>query len=151
MAGKGYLPRERILQWIDMGLTNTQIMELLAAEPYKLHPSSGAVRVIRARERPETRVLRDHSDMIPWTVRGKDQYKHVASMLRLESDVRAGITLEGRNLRYWESFRRKIEDPPQVITYVQDDPTGQGWYYLPREPWDTDIIRVQALSKRSTT
>ena len=95
-------------------------------------------------ERRHTRT----DDLIPWPVRREHRYRYAIMMLRAEAKRRQGKPLtdiEQRRLERWLAWLRENN---AVVHYDPD--TEQGWWYVPREPSDDDIIRRPPKSQART-
>lgn len=95
----------------------------------------------RARQRLGAETFRSlpRSGLMPWTVRGEAHRTHyIPHMLRMVDRVRRGEATredEGRAA----SFLERLNSMSAVVHY--DPETTQGWFLVPRESYDKDIIR----------
>jgi hypothetical protein len=88
-----------------------------------------------------------HDDqLIPWKVEPQHRWAYPLAMLRAESRVRRGEELREQDARKLPAFLKKLEDENLVVMY--EPRTEEGFWLVPREPEDTDIIRTP---KRKTT
>ena len=139
------IPKQEVIRMLRDGVSQAQIVEYLRTE-YGLIVKPQAIGMIRARAGLPTTLARHH-DLLPWRVAEEHARLHVPAMLRLESRKRAGETLTPKNDRTLAAFLSRLKDGNMVIHYEENDPTGQGWYYFPREAYDRDIIRDPQMVK----
>lgn len=69
----------------------------------------------------------------------KHRGSHAASMLRLEARRRAGSELTPIREKRLNAFLERLAKERAVVHYEPD--TEHGFFLVPREPRDTDIIR----------
>lgn len=133
------IPRAEVLKMIDLGVGLTEIRRHLE-KTYGITCTHQAIANIRARSgRPSVQAR--HQELLPWRVANRDACKYIPTMLRLESRRRKGEILGEKYMKALKGFLKGLEENNVVIHYEEHDPTGQGWYYFPREEYDTDIIR----------
>ena len=60
-------------------------------------------------------------------------------MLRVEGRVRAGMEIRPTDAERHATWRRRLDEMNAVVHYDPD--TDEGFFYVPREKGDTDIIR----------
>lgn len=76
--------------------------------------------------------------LMPWTVKEEHRTHFFPHMLRMVDRSRRGVATDRDEGRV-AAFLENLADRHAVIHYDPD--TEQGWFLVPREPWDTDIIR----------
>lgn len=91
------------------------------------------------------RIVRN-DDLIPWFVEEKHRWNYAVQMLRSEGRRREGKELREMEALRLEAWLRGLERDNLVIHYDPD--TEDGFFYVPREPGDDDIIR---RPKKKTT
>jgi hypothetical protein len=92
----------------------------------------------RRRHKMKRRITRD-DNLIPWAVEEKHRFRYEVIMLRLEARVRDGQELPDREAKKLRSWLADLEEKNAVVHY--DPETEQGFFLVPREEQDTDIIR----------
>lgn len=89
-----------------------------------------------------------HDDLVPWFVEPPHRNSYLLEMLRLEGRVRAGEELTGRAAKRHRDFRENLAAKNAVVHYEPN--SEDGFYYVPGEEGDDDIIRRPAQSTRKT-
>lgn len=136
-----------VRRWIEEGRTFAWMVEEYERK-YNLQVTSSMFTNFRARNGLPRREVRD-SSLIPWEVKREHRWKHPLAMLRAEAQVRAGETLNpaGRMALKHASFMARLRDEDLVVYYDPD--TEEGFFLVPREPEDEDIIRLPPSSQRT--
>lgn len=83
--------------------------------------------------------VRRYDDLIPWRVKPKHEHNYHLAMLRFEARRRRELPLTESQVRRLDGWLRRLEEHGMVIYYEPDSPDG--FYLLPRQESDTDIIR----------
>ena len=135
-----------VRRWFEEGKTYKEMVELYR-EQYNLEVSQTMFSNRRAQRGWTRRHVRDE-DLIPWAVAPEHRNERPVVMLRVEARKRAGQPIspaEESDLAY---FRDQLEQKRAVVYY--DPTTERGFFYVPREPGDDDIIRrpLRGQSKR---
>lgn len=141
MAGtRKMVDAAEVRTWIEEGRTYRWMVEEYERK-YNLHVSASMFSEFRAVNGLARRTVRD-PDLIPWRVAPHHRWDNMLANLRTEARLRAGEKLEDmpypQRVRY-EAFRRQLEEGDLVVYY--DGETEDGFFLVPREPQDTDIIR----------
>lgn len=148
MAGKRKIQDEsEVRRWIEEGKTYRWMVEEYERK-YNLRVSSSMFSEFRATRGLSRRVTRD-PDLIPWKVEPEHRWDNILASLRVEARVRAGEDPE--DLPYaqrvrWEKLKRDLKEGNLVVYY--DPASEHGFYLVPREPGDDDIIRRPRKSAR---
>ena len=124
-------------RWIEEGRTYRWMAEEHLRK-YDVKVSPEAFSALRRRLGLERRNQRDDS-LIPWDVKIDHRWDFILSMLRAEGRVRAGQELTGRMVQKHASFMARLRDENLVVYY--DPETEQGFFLIPREEQDEDIVR----------
>ena len=129
-----------VTRWIEEGKTYRWMADEYLRK-YNIQVSPTMFSEFRATRGLERRIVRD-TELIPWAVQEHHRWDSILANLRTEARIRAGM--DPADLSYalrirWEAFRRELEETNTVVYY--DPQTEQGFFLVPREPGDTDIIR----------
>lgn len=141
MVGKRKIVDEgEVRDWIEEGKPYRWMVEEYDRK-YNRHVSASMFSEFRATRGLARRVVRD-PELIPWAVKPEHRVDSILGYLRTEARVRAGEAPE--DLSYgartnWQAFIRRLAEENLVVHYDPD--TEQGFFLVPREPGDTDIIR----------
>ena len=84
------------------------------------------------------RITRD-DDLIPWFVQEQHRWAYAVAMLRAEARARSGMGNSENTDERLANWKRTLQVENAVVHYDPD--TEDGFYYVPRLPSDTDIIR----------
>lgn len=95
----------------------------------------------RRRHGLELRMERD-SDLIPWRVEREHRWSYPLQMLRLEGRRRRGDELRPVDQVRLDAWRKRVDEEQLVVHYEPE--TDEGFFLIPREPGDDDIIRRPA-------
>ena len=138
MPGYGVVPGPAELgNMLDKGMTRQEIADEVfrrTGHTVTLNAISMAIkRGGLGRER------RRYDDLIPWRVRQEHDGHYAQACLRLEARRRRGEPLTASDKKRLSSWLRKLDAGKVVVHYQPDSPDG--FYLVPREPSDTDIIR----------
>lgn len=137
MGASKIVNEQEVIRWFEEGRTY-QWMSDEYLRRYNLEMSPSAWGNFRARRGLSRRITRD-DDLIPWHVKYEHRWDYNLAMLRVEARRRAGHSLRESDASKLESWRRKLDDLNAVVHYDPDTP--EGFFYVPRERGDTDIIR----------
>jgi hypothetical protein len=134
------LPDQDVRDMVEEGKTNKEIAQSLLGPPHYIEVTPEAIGMWKRRRGYPATTLR-YDDLLPWVVHESHAKLYAATMLRMEARRRRGLPLTERNQKLLSSWLQKLKEQNVVVWYEENDPTGQGWYYFPREDRDTDIIR----------
>lgn len=130
----GRVPERAALeQLLGAGLTQKQI-----AERYQVSRSAIAMAISRLGLR-SARPRERYMDTLPWTLSPRHRYDRDAKNLRLEGRRRRGLSLSDEEIQRLTAWRAELDRLNAVIVY--DARTESGFYWLPRNESDDDIIR----------
>ena len=83
--------------------------------------------------------VRRYSDLIPWRVKPKHEHDYHLAMLRFEARRRRELPLTEAQNRRLDGWLARLDHKGVVVFYEPDSPDG--FYLLPRQETDADIIR----------
>lgn len=83
-------------------------------------------------------------ELIPWQVHNEHRWAYPLSMLRTEAERRAGVKLRKTDLERLLPWLKSLHAEHLVIHYDPD--TEDGFFYIPRQDSDTDIVRLPPKS-----
>ncbi|WP_436739913.1 hypothetical protein [Streptomyces sp. BBFR102] len=92
----------------------------------------------RRRRGLDRRIVRD-DELIPWFVKEEHRWAYPLAMLRAEARRRAGKELTETDTSRLGNWLEMLEEENAVVHYDPD--TDEGFFYIPREPEDDDLIR----------
>lgn len=124
-------------RWYNEGMTYKEMAYRYLVK-YNLEVSPTLFSSWRKRKGLDKRIVRD-DHLIPWEVKPEHRYNYEVSMLRLVGRQRAGRPLSDLELQRVTSWVATLEEDQAVIHY--DPETEQGFWRIPREPGDDDLIR----------
>ncbi|MFI8204794.1 hypothetical protein [Streptomyces sp. NPDC085937] len=133
-----------VVRWFEEGWTYQQMIEEYRRK-YGIDTVSSMWGNFRHRKGLRRRIARD-DDLIPWAVKAEHRHQYPLAMLRVEGRYRAGMDLDENSAKRLESWRRTLAEENAVVHYDPD--TKEGFFYVPREPHDDDLIR---RPRRKTT
>lgn len=140
---KEVAPSRRELEtYIEMGLTQQQMVDE--------HERRHNIRVARstiamALDRHglvSVNPRKRYRDLIPWVMRPVHRQHRDVKMLRLECRTRAGLPVGEAEERRLYNWRTELAKAGAVVSYHPETP--EGFYWVPRERTDMDIIRRPA-------
>lgn len=137
MAGSKVQNHQELKRWIEEGRTYSWISEQYLTK-YNIEFSVSGVSEYRRRHGLSRRQARDR-DLIPWDVRPEHDNRYILAMLRTEASIREGFEPSQAYVRRLENWRERLEEGDLVVHYDPD--TDEGFFLIPREPQDDDIIR----------
>ncbi|AKY03637.1 immunity repressor [Streptomyces phage Izzy] len=135
---------QEVLRWFEEGRTYDWMVEEYKRK-YNIETVPSLWGNFRRRRGLPRRIVRD-DELIPWHIKEEHRWLYPLAMLRVEARKRAGAPvteLEESRLTNW---RAMLEEENAVVHYDPD--TEEGFFYVPREPGDDDIIHKP---KRKTT
>lgn len=127
------------IRWMEEeGLTYAEMTERHLAK-YHIYVSQTAWSNFRRRQGLGRRIARN-SEVIPWAVEPRHQMRYIVQMLRFEARAREGRFLTELEQHKLSLFKQRLEEMNAVIHYEPE--TEDGFYYVPREEGDEDIVRM---------
>lgn len=144
MTSSKIVDRQEVLQWFEEGWTYREMRQEYI-DKYNIVTSMAMWPEFRRREGLPRRINRDDS-LIPWEMREEHRNRREVQMLRAEGRRRAGMPLREKDQRDLPGWLDMLKREKRVVHYDPD--TEQGFFLIPREKQDDDIIR---RPKRVTT
>lgn len=127
---------QEVLRWFDEGRTYQWMIEKYR-EKYNLETTVSMWGNFRRRRGLDRRITRD-DELIPWAIKLEHRYDYPILMLRKEARRRAGLPLPEGVDHEVDAWLAGMRRDGTVLHYDPD--TEQGWFYVPRQPGDDDII-----------
>lgn len=140
MAKRKIQDEQEVIRWFEEGRTYAWMTEQYKKK-YGIDTGSSMWGNFRRRRGLDRRITRD-DDLIPWFVKEEHRWKYPVAMLRVEARVRDNQEVSETDLARLTSWKEMLEEENAVVHYDPD--TEDGFFYVPREPGDTDIIRKPA-------
>lgn len=137
MAASKIQNEQEVKRWFEEGRTYAWMVEEYRRK-YNIETSISMWGNFRRRHGFDRRTAWD-TDLIPWAIDVKHRYDYPVLMLRKEARRRAGFPMTAEQEHEIDAWLAGMEANNAVLHYDPD--TEQGWFYVPREPGDTDIIR----------
>jgi hypothetical protein len=138
MGARKIVDESEIVHWFEEGRTYDWMVEQYRTK-YNLEVVPSLFGNFRRRRGLARRITRN-DDLIPWSVEREHRWAYPLAMLRVEGRRRAGRELRPRDAERLDAFLALLEEEDAVIHYDPD--TAEGFFYVPREAGDTDIIRA---------
>ena len=132
-------------RWIEEGRTYKWMAEETLRK-YNVEITPVSFSHLRCRLGIERRITRDDT-LIPWDVKVEHRWDFILAMLRAEGRIRAGQPLTGRLIQKHASFMEDLKERNLVVYYDPDTP--EGFFLVPREEGDKDIIRQPPPGRRT--
>jgi hypothetical protein len=130
---------DEFAQWYREGRTYQWIIDKYL-EKYDIKISSGTISNWRVRlDLTDTRRITRNRDLIPWAVKREHRHLLPAEMLRMEARRREGREMREGMVERLDEWLEWLNETNAVVHYDPD--TEPGWWYVPRERRDKDIIR----------
>ena len=136
---------QEVLRWFEEGKPyNWMVDEYLRKYNIETVPSLWGN--FRSRRGLPRRIARDDV-LIPWAVNLEHRQLYPLAMLRLEGRRRDNFELREADSSRLDSWLESLAANSAVVHYDPD--TEQGFFYVPREEGDSDLIREPV--KKTTT
>ncbi|MEU7400097.1 hypothetical protein [Streptomyces sp. NPDC044948] len=126
-----------VIRWFEQGWTYDE-MSAEYLRKYNIEMKPSAWGNFRYRKGLARRIARDDV-LIPWAVKKEHRTLYPLMMLRLEGRKRAGLPIDEDKRKRLESWHQMLKEENAVVHYDPD--TTEGFFYVPREADDKDIIR----------
>jgi hypothetical protein len=133
---------QEVVRWFEEGKTY-EWMQQTYREKYGIETTIPMWAAFRRRKGLDRRNLRA-DDLLPWKVKAEHRHLYPAIMLRFEARSRAGRELNDRDSRRLANWKQMLDEDKLVVHY--DEETEDGFFYIPREDSDTDLIRKPKLA-----
>lgn len=134
-----------VIRWFEEGRTYSWMVDEYRRK-YNIETVPSLWGNFRRRRGLARRIVRN-DDLIPWAVNEEHRWNYAVQMLRSEARRREGKELRPMEELRLEAWSRGLERDGLVVHYDPD--TEEGFFYIPREPEDVDIIRYP--KKKTTT
>jgi hypothetical protein len=137
MGAKKIQDEAEVVRWFEEGRT----YEWMSAEyqrKYNIEMTQSAWSNFRRRKGLNRRTVRD-DNLIPWAVNPEHRHKYPLMMLRSEARRRAGREMKPLDQIQLANWLKYISGLNAVVHYDPD--TVEGFFYVPREASDEDLIR----------
>lgn len=144
MPASKIVDETEVVRWFDEGKTYAWMVDEYKRK-YNIETVPSLWGNFRRRRGLQRRTVRN-DDLIPWFVKEEHRWSYPVQMLRVEARRREGFPLSEIEQTRLEAWLRGLERDNLVVHYDPD--TKEGFFYIPREPSDRDIIREP---KRKTT
>jgi hypothetical protein len=141
MPASKIVNEQEVVRWFEEGRTYAWMVEEYKRK-YNIETVPSLWGNFRRRRGLARRINRD-DDLIPWAVKEEHRWSYPLAMLRAEARRRAGMELKDNYSKRLESWLQMLSDEDRVVMYQPD--TDEGFFYVPRETGDDDIIRRPAL------
>lgn len=135
--------KEQLKKYLARGMTQQQIADAWFEET-GTRVSRNAITMAMQREKlTPTNPQPRYSDLLPWRVKVEHIRHYDARMLRAESRIRRKRSVKAKkadpDYERVESWKQTLTENSAVVLY--DGLTEQGFFWVPREPTDDDLIR----------
>ncbi|AOQ26928.1 immunity repressor [Streptomyces phage Rana] len=125
-----------VLRWFEEGRTYDWMVEEYKRK-YNIETVPSLWGNFRRRRGLPRRIVRD-DDLIPWLIKEEHRWLYPLAMLRVEARLRAGAKVSELELSRVTNWKQMLEEEGAVVHYDPD--TEDGFFYVPRQPGDEDII-----------
>jgi hypothetical protein len=129
--------KAEVLRWFEEGRTYAWMVEKYRTK-YNTETTEPMWAAFRRRNGLDRRNTRS-DNLLPWKLREDHRHLYPAMMLRTEGRLRAGKPVAPDKAKKLASWKKSLEEDNLVVHYDPD--TEEGFYYIPREEQDTDLIR----------
>ncbi|MFJ6680602.1 hypothetical protein [Streptomyces werraensis] len=125
-----------VIRWFEEGRTYQWMIDKYK-EKYGIDTVPSMWGNFRRRRGLDRRIIRD-DDLIPWMVKEEHRWAYPLVMLRTEARRRAGKPVTEADQGRLATWKKMLEEENAVVHY--DPETEEGFFYIPRQPADDDII-----------
>ncbi|MGW1040054.1 hypothetical protein [Streptomyces sp. NPDC002547] len=125
-----------VIRWFEEGRTYQWMIDEYRRK-YNIETVSSMWGNFRRRKGLDRRITRD-DDLIPWAVNEEHRWLYPLAMLRVEARRREGRPLTESDEARLESWKAMLEEQGAVVHYDPD--TEDGFFYIPRQEGDDDLI-----------
>ncbi|MFJ6183780.1 hypothetical protein [Streptomyces sp. NPDC092295] len=136
MAQRKIQNEQEVIRWFEEGKTYEWMINEYKRK-YGIDTVPSMWGNFRRRRGLDRRIARD-DDLIPWGVKEEHRWLYPVVMLRVEGRRRQGFNVSEGDLARLESWKKMLEEEDAVVHYDPD--TEEGFFYVPRQPGDDDII-----------
>ncbi|PPT16679.1 hypothetical protein CYQ11_19695 [Streptomyces cinnamoneus] len=136
---------QEAIRWIEENRDYQWIVDKYL-EKYGIQTTTSMWATFRHRKGLKRRLTRD-TNLIPWEIKPEHRWAYPVVMLRFEARRRAGKELKPADQARLDSWIAEREQEKTVVYY--DPATEDGFFYVPREKSDKDLIRQPVKPKES--
>jgi hypothetical protein len=144
MPARKIQDEQEVIRWFEEGRTYDWMVEEYKRK-YNIETVPSMWGNFRRRRGLPRRIVRD-DELIPWFVNEEHRWAYPLAMLRIAARDRAGAKLSDLERTRLKNWLAMLEEENAVVHYDPD--TEDGFFYVPRQPGDEDIIHKPA---RKTT
>lgn len=137
MPASKIVDEQEVIRWFEEGRTYAWMIEEYRRK-YNIETVSSMWGNFRRRRGLQRRIVRN-DNLIPWAVKPEHRWAYAVQMLRSEARRREGKELREIEWLRLEPWLRGLDEDNVVIHYDPD--TDEGFFRVPREKGDDDIIR----------
>ncbi|MET8111167.1 hypothetical protein [Streptomyces prasinus] len=130
---------QEVIRWFEEGRTYQWMIDEYKRK-YHIDTVASMWGNFRRRRGLDRRIVRN-DELIPWFVKEEHRWAYPLAMLRAEARRREDKATED-DLTRLAAWKKMIEENNVVVHYDPD--TEDGFFYIPREPQDDDLIRRPA-------
>lgn len=138
MAATKVQDHQEAVRWIEEGKTYSWIVEEYRRK-YHIETTPQMWGNFRRKHGLERRLHRDR-ELIPWRVKKEHRWEYPLAMLRLVARQRRGDKLRESDQQKLDSWLKQMKEQDLVVYY--DPETEPGFFLVPREPQDKDLVRM---------
>lgn len=136
MGARKIQNEQEVIRWFEEGRTYQWMIDKYK-EKYGIDTVPSMWGNFRRRRGLDRRIIRD-DDLIPWFVKEEHRWAYPLVMLRTEARRRAGQPVTKTDQGRLATWKKMLEEEDAVVHYDPD--TEEGFFYIPRQPEDDDII-----------
>lgn len=137
MPASKIVNEQEVVRWFEEGRTYQWMIEEYRRK-YNIETVPSMWGNFRRRRGLQRRIIRDDA-LIPWEIKREHRWNYDLQMLRVEGRRRAGAEIRETDEQRVNSWLAKLEEAEAVVYY--DGDTAEGFFWVPREAADDDIIR----------
>lgn len=145
MGASKIVNEQEVIRWFEEGRTYAWMVDTYRTK-YNIETVPSLWGNFRRRRGLHRRITRN-DDLMPWHVKEEHRWAYPAAMLRVEARRRDGRELREQDESRLRSWLKMLADENVVVHYDPD--TSEGFFYVPRDEADRDIIR-QPRTKTTT-
>ncbi|MCW2843333.1 MAG: Pirin domain protein [Nocardioides sp.] len=134
--------KTQMRRYLDQGMSQAKIVEAYEKDTGVRVSRSAIAMAIGRYELKSSRPRPRYMETLPWTVLPEHRDHTDARMLRLEGRRREGGSLTVKELRWLQTWLETLNARNAVVDY--NPRTKQGFWWVPREETDDDIVRRPA-------
>lgn len=140
MGARKIQDEREVIRWFEEGRTYQWMIDKYK-EKYGIDTVPSMWGNFRRRRGLDRRIVRD-DDLIPWFVKEEHRWAYPLVMLRTEARRRAGHPVTKPDQSRLATWKQMLEEENAVVHYDPD--TEEGFFYVPRQPEDDDLIHRPA-------